>query len=236
MAQNNTIVQGSPCKRGHGGLRYLKSRGCVECKKATEAARYTTDPKKKAGNAAWKASNPDKVKRGRAAHYEANKEKILARHAARYAASKEEILAQQHAYRAANKDKISARCAVWRAKNSERVRGRLAKRRALELMQRCVCCEDNAFLVYFDTNWLCSKEAGLDALHVDHIVQLALGGKHCTRNLQILSEAQHKVKTAADARQRADFRTRARLLKAWVAPLEAEPVEDKPRPLLRLVA
>lgn len=30
--------QGKPCKRGHSGLRYRSSSGCVECTKILKAA------------------------------------------------------------------------------------------------------------------------------------------------------------------------------------------------------
>ncbi len=41
---------------------------------------------------------------------------------------------------------------------------------------------------------------------VDHIVPLRLDGKHCLKNLQYLSEAEHSAKTAREAACIADIR------------------------------
>jgi hypothetical protein len=58
----------------------------------------------------------------------------------------------------------------------------------------CSCCVRADFLEIY-------RQAALMESEVDHIRALALGGKHCVRNLQILSLAEHRLKTDADMRE-----------------------------------
>jgi 5-methylcytosine-specific restriction endonuclease McrA len=58
----------------------------------------------------------------------------------------------------------------------------------------CDCCVPKDFIAIY-------REAGLIDAEVDHIVALALGGKHCVKNLQVLTLEQHRMKTNADMRE-----------------------------------
>jgi 5-methylcytosine-specific restriction endonuclease McrA len=196
---------GKPCPQGHVAAKLTSNGGCVACSKA----RFEI----------YCRANPEKFRAYQRKEREANPAKVRAYARAWYAVNREKARAWNRAWAAANVSKKRLLDTVHNA-----------KRRALKQKQRCVCCSDSAFLNFYDTDWIGSKESGLDTLHVDHIVQLALGGAHCTKNLQVISEAEHKRKNWADARQRADFHLRARLLKAWAAPLEAEITEEQPLP------
>jgi len=66
-------------------------------------------------------------------------------------------------------------------------------RRAKIRGQICTCCSAAAVRAVH-------RAATLMHAEVDHILPLALGGLHCVRNLQILSYADHKAKTAKDLR------------------------------------
>jgi 5-methylcytosine-specific restriction endonuclease McrA len=77
---------------------------------------------------------------------------------------------------------LRARNAAYSKLSRERLRGRA-----------CECC----FGIDFQEIY---QRAEMQGAHVDHIVALALGGKHCAKNLQILSIEQHLIKTAADMR------------------------------------
>lgn len=58
-------------------------------------------------------------------------------------------------------------------------------------LQACTCCtKADISRVYKNARWI--------GAHVDHRVALALGGKHCVHNLQILSVYDHRRKTAVD--------------------------------------
>ena len=215
--RNTPKIQGKPCKRRHSGLRYVnKASGkpghCIECTQLTAARRRAANPQRhKAASAAWRAQNPEK------ANTETSRQRAREQSRTRYAANPEKVKADSAAWYAANTARAKANVVARRAANPEKHRAANAKRRSLKQLQRCVCCKDADFLFLFDTDWV-SKDMGYESCHVDHIVQLAMGGAHCVKNLRILIEAEHKVKNRADAKQRAGFRMRARLLKAWAAP------------------
>jgi hypothetical protein len=39
MTTRGETYQGTPCKRGHSGRRYVKGGACTECQKITDTAR-----------------------------------------------------------------------------------------------------------------------------------------------------------------------------------------------------
>lgn len=72
-----------------------------------------------------------------------------------------------------------------------RITQREKKGRRRARLQRCVCCTPEQFRrIYEAADWM--------ACEVDHRIALALGGAHCTENLQLLSPAQHAAKTLID--------------------------------------
>lgn len=72
-------------------------------------------------------------------------------------------------------------------------RAKAAARRALLLSQRCACCTDDQIRHHYEIAALCGPFA-----HVDHVVPLALGGLHCAKNLQAITDEEHKEKTRRD--------------------------------------
>jgi hypothetical protein len=84
-----------------------------------------------------------------------------------------------NAYIGSDKARINARGKSSR----ERARGR-----------HCECCTIAQFIEVY-------RQAALVSGEVDHIRALALGGKHCVHNLQILTLAEHRLKTDADMRE-----------------------------------
>lgn len=80
---------------------------------------------------------------------------------------------------------------VWK-KTHRGVENALEKeRRARKLGQVCTCCSREKFQAIYDVAKMFGDE-------VDHIKPLALGGLHCRHNLQLLSPAQHRLKTVTD--------------------------------------
>jgi 5-methylcytosine-specific restriction endonuclease McrA len=64
-----------------------------------------------------------------------------------------------------------------------------SQRRAERIrLQRCECCTTLELRHFY-------KAAHSWGMQVDHAVALANGGKHCRKNLQVLSVADHKRKT-----------------------------------------
>jgi 5-methylcytosine-specific restriction endonuclease McrA len=98
--------------------------------------------------------------------------------------------------RARNAAAVKNRRRYRRTEKGRQTRNRLARfwnahRRAAEITQACTCCDRAAFrLIYELAVWMDCE--------VDHRTPLALGGAHCTHNLQLLTKKQHRVKTTAD--------------------------------------
>jgi 5-methylcytosine-specific restriction endonuclease McrA len=81
----------------------------------------------------------------------------------------------------------------------------------MKLMQRCLCCTDAKIALLY----LAAKPWGAHA-EVDHRTPLALGGKHCAKNLVVLPTVAHRKKTKDDMRDIAAARRRPQLLRRWL--------------------
>lgn len=91
-----------------------------------------------------------------------------------------------------NRQIYIARAQEWRRQNPGKARANRVARNRLQAINRCTCCtyaQLNSF--YIIAVW-CGAE-------VDHKIPLAMGGKHCCSNLQILTVVNHKKKTRIDA-------------------------------------
>jgi 5-methylcytosine-specific restriction endonuclease McrA len=97
-----------------------------------------------------------------------------------------------------------------RARHLPEILARNAKRRALQLLQRCICCTAAQFEEFF-------LQTALYSGHVDHIIPLALGGHHCTKNLQAMTDVDHIEKTKQDNRAITEAKRRSQLLRRWRA-------------------
>jgi len=114
-------------------------------------------------------------------------------------------------YTAANKIRLAEYSARYKREHRESHNAIQAARRAMKLNQECVCCSKEQKLQLYQI-------AALVAYDVDHRTPLALGGHHCVKNLQPLSEADHSRKTADDVRRIRDVRARSKLLRQWPRP------------------
>lgn len=114
-------------------------------------------------------------------------------------------------YTAANKAHIAEIGRLYKEKYPERHNAIQAARRAMTLNQACNCCSKEQLLQVYQISALVSYD-------VDHRIPLALGGPHCVRNLQPLSEEDHSKKTADDFRRMRDVRVRTKLLCQWPRP------------------
>jgi 5-methylcytosine-specific restriction endonuclease McrA len=169
---------------------------CVECSKAARRAWDAANPeRKKAAQAAWQAANSEREKARKAAWYVANHERKKAANAAWHAANSERKNAANAAWRIANPERAKAASAAWKAAHPSEYRAirssKKARRRARKLAQICRCCTTAQLLDVY-------RQA--KGMEVDHIVPLALGGLHCCSNLQILTPAEHQLKTSTDIR------------------------------------
>jgi hypothetical protein len=159
-------IQGSPCARGHAGLRYLKSNGrpgnCVECLSVVAKAWCDENRlRRNAGRRAWRAANRDALNA-----------KLRAWHAANPHASR--------AWNDANPDKRKAISRTWRVAHPEQRAATKARYRARQLEAACSCCAPWSFKFIY-------AQARALGMHVDHVKPLAKGGSHCLRNMVLLA-------------------------------------------------
>jgi 5-methylcytosine-specific restriction endonuclease McrA len=122
----------------------------------------------------------------------------------------------------------------WHKDNAGAIRALNAARKAMQRVQRCACCSNEQIAEHYKQAALCGRFA-----HVDHIVQLSLGGPHCARNLVALTAGDHIAKTKLDAGERAFSHRRNKLLRTWAhaAPAPAfprVPIIASTAPLLRI--
>jgi hypothetical protein len=169
--------------------------------------------------------DPEKARERHAAYYAAHREERRAKQAAYGVANRERNAERQAAYRTAHPETVRERRAADRATHPEKFRERdrqwtkdnpgyrraqSAKRRAMKISQRCTCCTDAEIQKVYDIAALCGPGA-----HVDHKIQLALGGHHCAKNLEAMTAEEHIEKSKLDAAARADSGRRNRLLHNW---------------------
>jgi hypothetical protein len=163
---------------------------CKECKRARQAKWKRENPEReKAQQAKWKRENRERVKAYDAKRYAENREREKARQAKRYAENPEREKARQAKWQRDNPERVNANSAKWRAAHPGKKNALTAKRRALKRAQTCTCCTPQQFAdVYVQANKL--------GREVDHTKPLALGGLHCVKNLEGLTPAIHRFKTA----------------------------------------
>lgn len=106
-------------------------------------------------------------------------------------ANPERVADAKRKWRAENGDQLRAAIRAARADNPGKAGADRARYRANQFSALCSCCPRESF----EPLYASAVAAGC---HVDHIRPLSVGGKHCLRNLQILSPADHKAKSARD--------------------------------------
>lgn len=189
-----------PCKRHHMSSTLPEGRlngRCRECRNEMAAARYQRSkwlalrsdrwlelrdrsagkPRDKArdrANAiAWRKAHPERVKEAGRRYYAKNRERVIA-------SAKEWRKAHPERARELDRRGLKRRSGYYTAKAKER--------RARRGAQRCSCCRPCEIARFY-------ADAHALGLEVDHQVAIALGGKHCLKNLKALAPAEHAWKT-----------------------------------------
>jgi len=177
-----TYVPESPCARGHF-LRSTSGGSCVECRRASEKARYYKDPQK----------TKSRTKR----KYQVNVEVLRAKRRAAYAlnAEKEKIVARSRSaeWRVRNPqhEGIKKSKARYKAANKGKVNAYTIKRRAAKLKRTPAwLTEDDHWMMEqaYESAALRTKLFGFH-WHVDHIFPLQgkyVSGLHVPTNLQVV--------------------------------------------------
>jgi 5-methylcytosine-specific restriction endonuclease McrA len=92
-------------------------------------------------------------------------------------------------------ERVRATARACYARNPGKDLAKQARRRARKLNQICVCCMPADFGAIYWAGSLLGRE-------VDHVLPLIDGGLHCCKNLQLLTPAEHRAKTAKENRAR----------------------------------
>jgi 5-methylcytosine-specific restriction endonuclease McrA len=134
---------------------------------------------------AWREANPEQAERVAAAYRAKTAASRRAYSAAWYAANPERAAATVRAYRAANPEAFRIHNHNSRARRRARERGgKLSPHLLMDLYiaqeGKCACCGKPLGTTY----------------HLDHKMPLALGGKHCDDNIQLLLPRCNLVKGA----------------------------------------
>lgn len=109
-----------------------------------------------------------------------------------YSESKRQLRREHYARHAAReRERSKSRKRAWLNLNPHRHCEQAARRRARKRNQVCTCCSREEIAELY-------RAAQLTGGEVDHRIPLALGGMHCSKNMQVLTEAAHKAKTAVD--------------------------------------
>jgi hypothetical protein len=119
-------------------------------------------------------------------YYENNKEKILER-TAKYEEKNKEA---RKAYRDDNRDVRRAKSKeyYWASKDRrKRINARRQNLKSASKYKKCQCCSKESLIEFYVNR--------PDNYQVDHILCASLGGYHCLKNLQYLSEYDHVNKS-----------------------------------------
>lgn len=177
-----TYVPEAPCARGHL-LRSTSGGSCIECRRASEKARYKCDPQKtKARTKIKYQSSADVICARRRAAYALNphKEKAIAR-----------IRSVEWRLKNPQHEGMKAAKSRYKTENPGKVRADTVKRRTAKMHRT------PAWLTSDDL-WLIEQAYELAALrtkmfgfswHVDHVIPLqgkAVSGLHVPTNLQVI--------------------------------------------------
>lgn len=198
--------QGSPCKRGHPGIRYVRGKGCVDCHRETAARRQAAKPK----HPRVLLSDDEKVRRKRESerrYADRNRETRNRRRRETRAndpAYRERATAYQLAHERRNRDATRARKRDWYRANPDT---RTAQRHARRAAQRDALGRHNGRQLRAILNAQGGRCAYCDesrGLHLDHVIPLTRGGSNWPWNLQYLCGAHNTSKgTRTDAEFRA---------------------------------
>lgn len=186
---------GKPCKRGHVAPRYVCDKACVECKNAQRRQFAAAHPEKmRAYVTKWREGNRGAHRAAGRSWRERNVEEARAAFQEWYETNRDAIRESARRRYEANREAEIARTKAWQQANPEKQRAIEQRRRARKLEALCDCCTPEDFHSINDL-------ARLAGFEVDHVEPLALGGRHCRHNLQLLTPADHKAKTASDMRR-----------------------------------
>jgi 5-methylcytosine-specific restriction endonuclease McrA len=133
--------------------------------------------------AGWKSAEQ------RIAYYKANREKAYNWRKSWKEANPEKVLENQKIYYQKHAEQERMRVSVWKKANPEKVNAYRATRKAIQNKVNDIYTSDDKWLLaeFYSLAKLREEVLGFK-WHVDHIVPLSKGGRHCLTNLQVVPE------------------------------------------------
>ena len=133
--------------------------------------------------AGWKSAEQ------RRAYYIANREKAYNWRKSWKEANPEKVLENQKIYYQKHAEQERVRVSVWKKANPEKVNAYKATRKAIQNKVNDIHTLDDKWLLaeFYSLAKLREEVLGFK-WHVDHIVPLSKGGRHCLTNLQVVPE------------------------------------------------
>ncbi len=133
--------------------------------------------------AGWKSAEQ------RRAYYKANREKAYNWRKSWKEANPEKVLENQKIYYQKHAEQERMRVSVWKKANPEKVNAYKATRKAIQNKVNDIYTSDDKWLLaeFYSLAKLREEVLGFK-WHVDHIVPLSKGGRHCLTNLQVVPE------------------------------------------------
>jgi len=133
--------------------------------------------------AGWKSAEQ------RRAYYIANREKAYNWRKSWKEANPEKVLENQKIYYQKHAEQERMRVSVWKKANPEKVNAYKATRKAIQNKVNDIYTSDDKWLLaeFYSLAKLREEVLGFK-WHVDHIVPLSKGGRHCLTNLQVVPE------------------------------------------------
>jgi hypothetical protein len=161
---NPLYYQGSPCKRGHTGIRRICNRSCVECEVILHQKKYL--------------EKGASIREATSAYYYANHEREMARRAA-----------YGEVWRPNNRETIKACVATWQKANPGVLRFYDSTKRSAKLKRTPAWADLEAIKkIYLD----CPE--GMHVDHIVPLRGKRVSGLHVEYNLQYLTPLQNSIK------------------------------------------
>lgn len=170
-----TYFTGRSCVNNHVCLRIAQNAHCVMCKKESKAE-----------------------------YYRKNKNRVTAANKKNVEKNRERVRARKKKWHADNRLRCRVKIREWIERNKERYnelsRLHTQKRRSLAKQNGGILDPSDVQKLYVKQRGMCAynfcKKSLKNCYHIDHIIPLALGGRHDRRNVQLLCPPCNREKGA----------------------------------------